>query len=230
MANTVHKFSEQVIDLAERLADVADAANGKGIRKGGAARWLLSLQPCRLCVRGWPDTPRKGVQISPRVRLPRPPGPCPPNGANVLQPKHHRPHATGRVDAPTPLHGKPVPPNYAEEPRTTNPDHRGFRLSAPRQSSPGLVGPKVELVGIDDRELEQKAELAELLLHAARQLGESLEPERDLRALPRAPRRRRPARRPGRLILRRPRRPHPRRVRLERRGDPRSRVARPRFR
>ena len=41
MANTVHKFSEQVIDLAERLADVADAANGKGIRKGGAARWLL---------------------------------------------------------------------------------------------------------------------------------------------------------------------------------------------
>ena len=41
MANTVHKFSEQVIDLAERLADVADAANGKGIRKGGVARWLL---------------------------------------------------------------------------------------------------------------------------------------------------------------------------------------------
>ncbi len=31
---------------------------------------------------------------------------------------------------------------------------------------------------MDDRELEQKAELAELLLHAARQLGESLEPER----------------------------------------------------
>src|SRR5215208_6321499 len=40
MAN-VHKFSEQVIDLAERLADVADAANGKGIRKGGASRWLI---------------------------------------------------------------------------------------------------------------------------------------------------------------------------------------------
>jgi PAS domain S-box-containing protein len=31
---------------------------------------------------------------------------------------------------------------------------------------------------VNDRELEQKAELAELLLHAARQLGESLEPER----------------------------------------------------
>ncbi|MEK6276234.1 MAG: ATP-binding protein [Actinomycetota bacterium] len=31
---------------------------------------------------------------------------------------------------------------------------------------------------MNDRELEQKAELAELLLHAARQLGESLEPER----------------------------------------------------
>ena len=41
MANTVHKFSEQVIELAERLADVADAANGKGVRKGGAARWLI---------------------------------------------------------------------------------------------------------------------------------------------------------------------------------------------
>jgi hypothetical protein len=41
MADGVHKFSEQVIDLAERLADVADAANGKGIRKGGTTRWLI---------------------------------------------------------------------------------------------------------------------------------------------------------------------------------------------
>ena len=31
---------------------------------------------------------------------------------------------------------------------------------------------------MNDRQLERKAELAELLLHAARQLGESLEPER----------------------------------------------------
>ena len=38
---TVHKFSEQVIDLAERLADVADAANGKGIRKGGVTHWMI---------------------------------------------------------------------------------------------------------------------------------------------------------------------------------------------
>ncbi len=38
------------------------------------------------------------------------------------------------------------------------------------------MGPKVELVGMDDRDLRRKAELAELLLHAARQLGESLEP------------------------------------------------------
>ncbi len=45
MANTVHKFSEQVIDLAERLADVADAANGKGIRKGGAPAGCFSLRP-----------------------------------------------------------------------------------------------------------------------------------------------------------------------------------------
>jgi two-component system phosphate regulon sensor histidine kinase PhoR len=40
------------------------------------------------------------------------------------------------------------------------------------------VRPKVELVGMDDRDLRRKAELAELLLHAARQLGESLEPHR----------------------------------------------------
>jgi hypothetical protein len=32
---TIHKFSEQVIDLAERLDDVAEAAKGKGNRKGG---------------------------------------------------------------------------------------------------------------------------------------------------------------------------------------------------
>lgn len=39
---TVHKFSERVIDLAERLEDVADAANGKGIRRGGfGTRWLI---------------------------------------------------------------------------------------------------------------------------------------------------------------------------------------------
>ncbi len=38
----VHKFSEQIIDLAERLADVADAAKGKGIRRGSmGTRWLL---------------------------------------------------------------------------------------------------------------------------------------------------------------------------------------------
>lgn len=38
----VHKFSAQVIDFAERLANVADAAQGKKMRKSGAgARWLL---------------------------------------------------------------------------------------------------------------------------------------------------------------------------------------------
>jgi hypothetical protein len=38
----INKFSEQVIDLAERLADVADAAQGKGNRKSGVgARWLI---------------------------------------------------------------------------------------------------------------------------------------------------------------------------------------------
>jgi hypothetical protein len=37
----INKFSEQVIDLAERLADVADAAHGKGNRKGFGARWLI---------------------------------------------------------------------------------------------------------------------------------------------------------------------------------------------
>jgi len=41
MAN-VHKFSEQVIDLAERLENVTDAAQGKGNRRGGLkTRWLV---------------------------------------------------------------------------------------------------------------------------------------------------------------------------------------------
>jgi hypothetical protein len=38
----IQRFSEHVIDLAERLADVADAAEGKGNRRGGmGARWLV---------------------------------------------------------------------------------------------------------------------------------------------------------------------------------------------
>ena len=38
----VHKFSEQVIDLAERLEDVADAAKGKGVRRGSfGSRWVI---------------------------------------------------------------------------------------------------------------------------------------------------------------------------------------------
>ena len=36
----IHKISEHVIDLAERLEDVADAAQGR--RKGGSGtRWLI---------------------------------------------------------------------------------------------------------------------------------------------------------------------------------------------
>jgi hypothetical protein len=37
----IHKLSEQVIDYAERAANVADAAKGKGNGKGAGARWLL---------------------------------------------------------------------------------------------------------------------------------------------------------------------------------------------
>jgi hypothetical protein len=38
----IHRFSEKVVDLAERLEDVADAANGKGIRRGSfGTRWLI---------------------------------------------------------------------------------------------------------------------------------------------------------------------------------------------
>jgi hypothetical protein len=38
----VHRFSERVIDLAERMEDVADAAKGKGIRRGSfGTRWLI---------------------------------------------------------------------------------------------------------------------------------------------------------------------------------------------
>ena len=40
--NGVHKFSSQVIDYAERLSDVADAAQGKNHRQAASAkRWLL---------------------------------------------------------------------------------------------------------------------------------------------------------------------------------------------
>jgi hypothetical protein len=39
----IQKFSEQMVHAAERLADVADAAEGKGSRSRsrGGARWLL---------------------------------------------------------------------------------------------------------------------------------------------------------------------------------------------
>jgi len=40
--NGVHKFSARVIDYAERLSDVADAAQGKNHRRAGSTtRWLL---------------------------------------------------------------------------------------------------------------------------------------------------------------------------------------------
>lgn len=38
----VNKFSEGLIDVAERFADVVDSAQGKGARKAGhGARWLI---------------------------------------------------------------------------------------------------------------------------------------------------------------------------------------------
>ena len=40
--NGVHKFSAHVIDYAERLSDVADAAQGKNHRRGAlTTRWFL---------------------------------------------------------------------------------------------------------------------------------------------------------------------------------------------
>jgi hypothetical protein len=40
--NGIHKFSAQVIDYAERLSDVADAAQGKNQQRAGSTtRWLL---------------------------------------------------------------------------------------------------------------------------------------------------------------------------------------------
>ena len=40
--DSIHKFSDQVIDLAERLSDVADAASGKGPRSSRRGiRWVL---------------------------------------------------------------------------------------------------------------------------------------------------------------------------------------------
>lgn len=37
----VNKFSEGLIDVAERFADVVDSAQGRGPRKGTGARWLI---------------------------------------------------------------------------------------------------------------------------------------------------------------------------------------------
>jgi hypothetical protein len=38
----IYKFSDRVVDMGERLADVADAVQGKGNRKErGGSRWLL---------------------------------------------------------------------------------------------------------------------------------------------------------------------------------------------
>jgi hypothetical protein len=37
----MNKFADRVIDLAERFADVTDAAQGKGVRKRLGARWLV---------------------------------------------------------------------------------------------------------------------------------------------------------------------------------------------
>ena len=37
----LHKFSKQVADVAERLADVADAAGGKRSRRRGAMGWVI---------------------------------------------------------------------------------------------------------------------------------------------------------------------------------------------
>ena len=37
----IHKLSEQVIDYAERAANVSDAAKGKGKGNGVGARWLV---------------------------------------------------------------------------------------------------------------------------------------------------------------------------------------------
>jgi hypothetical protein len=39
--NGIHRFSNLVIDYAERLSDVADAAQGKHRRGAGGMRWLV---------------------------------------------------------------------------------------------------------------------------------------------------------------------------------------------
>ncbi len=41
MGSNVTKFSERMTDLAERLENVADAAEGKNARRTPRARWLL---------------------------------------------------------------------------------------------------------------------------------------------------------------------------------------------
>src|ERR671936_1523212 len=40
MADRIHRFSDKMIEFAERLSNVADAAQGKR-RSNGATRWVL---------------------------------------------------------------------------------------------------------------------------------------------------------------------------------------------
>ena len=38
---SINKLSQQMVDLAERFADVTDAAQGRSRRRSGRARWLI---------------------------------------------------------------------------------------------------------------------------------------------------------------------------------------------
>ena len=59
----VKKMSEGLVDMAERFADVLDAAQGRGARKAsGGAEWLILPAARRGCMRWRPAAQRLRVE------------------------------------------------------------------------------------------------------------------------------------------------------------------------
>ena len=67
----LHRIAEQVADVAYRIADVADALQGKGARRGGAGSWLLLPAAGALAVflaKNGPDLVRQARELADRAK------------------------------------------------------------------------------------------------------------------------------------------------------------------
>jgi Sec-independent protein translocase protein TatA len=72
MTTDLHKMAEQVADVADRIAAVADALQGKGRRRGGGAgKWLLLPATGALAVfaaRKGPDLIRQARELADQAK------------------------------------------------------------------------------------------------------------------------------------------------------------------